>query len=47
MTKCLDDVEKGLERYEAHGREQEQHRLRKFAARLGFHLVPKAQASNN
>ena len=47
MTKGLDYVEQGLERYEAHCREQEQHRLRKFAARLGFNLVPKTEAKNN
>ena len=47
MTKGLDYVEKGLERYEAHCREQEQHRLRKFAARLGYALVPKTDAMNN
>jgi len=47
MTRGLDYVEQGLERYEAHCREQEQHRLRKFAARLGFNLVPKTEAKNN
>lgn len=41
MTRGLDYVEQGLARYEQHCREQEQHRLRKFAARLGFTLVPK------
>lgn len=41
MTRGLDYVEKGLAAYEAHCRQQEQHRLKKFAARLGFDLVPK------
>jgi transposase len=40
MTKGLHFVEQGLANYEAHCRAQEQHRLRKFAARLGFELVP-------
>jgi transposase len=39
ITKGLAYVEQGLEAYEAHCRAQEQHRLRKFAARLGFDLV--------
>jgi len=47
MTKGLDYVEEGLQRYEAHCPQQEQHRLRKFAARLGFHLVPKTEEKNN
>jgi transposase len=41
LTRGLDYVEQGLERYEAHCRQQQQHRLRKFASRLGFNLVPK------
>lgn len=47
LTRGLDYVEQGLERYEAHCRAQEQHRLRKFASRLGFDLVPKTSAQNN
>lgn len=47
MTKGLDYVEQGLQRYEAHCREQEQHRLRKFARRLGFDMVPTTHATNN
>lgn len=39
ITKGLDYVEQGLVAYEAHCRAQEQHRLAKFAARLGFQLV--------
>lgn len=40
ITKGLAYVEQGLVEYEAHCRAQEQHRLRKFATRLGFNLVP-------
>ena len=43
MTRGLDYVEKGLQAYEAHCRAQEQHRLRKFAARLGYDLVKKQE----
>jgi hypothetical protein len=46
-TRGLDYVEQGLERYEAHCRQQEQHRLRKFASRLGYDLVPRTDAKNN
>lgn len=46
MTKGLDYVEKGLEACEAHCREQERHRLRKFAARLGYDLIKKQEQNN-
>lgn len=39
ITKGLDYVEQGLVAYETHCRAQEQHRLAKFAKRLGFELV--------
>ena len=40
MTRGLDYVEQGLAAYELRCREQEQHRLKRFAARLGYRLVP-------
>ncbi len=39
MTKGLAYVEQGLINYEAHCRAQEQHRLHKFARRMGYTLV--------
>jgi transposase len=45
LTRGLAYVEAGLQRYEEHCREQEKHRLRKFAARLGCDLVPRKPAN--